>query len=443
MIMHPIKPALNGNPVGQVKDPDGTPLFLDIVKTVKAQGQGFVPYKWPKPGAEQPVDKISFVKEFTPWQWIIGSGAYIDNIEVIFSEIRNTLLFISLLLTALIGFIVYIIGKSIIEPATQAATLMKNIAQGDGDLTQHLDAKGRDEIADFSNYFNLFTDKMKHSLIDVTHNAEQVLSSANIIADTSKINNDFSQVQSDNTTQVAAAMEQMTHNIREVSDNAEAAENAALTARENTTSSKKIVSKTIIQINDLSSDINKVSDVIGALSTESQNIGSVLDVIRGIADQTNLLALNAAIEAARAGEQGRGFAVVADEVRTLASRTGQSTDEIQQMIIKLQSGAKEAVDAVHISQKASTKTVDDAEKANEALSKVDGLMDTIFEMNAQIARSTVQQSQAADEVNFRVNDLAGMTIQAKDITEKLSSTSSELKANSDNMLTIVSNYKLS
>jgi len=442
MIMHPIKPALNGKNVGGVKDPDGTALFINMVNIVREKGQGFVPYKWPKPGVDDPVDKISFVKGFTPWQWIIGSGTYIDDIDTTFTTQRNILLAYAFILIVVVILLGYFIGKSIIVPTHEASNLMKDIAQGDGDLTRVLDHRAQDEISRLAHYFNEFTKKMRDSLGDVANNSSVVLSHAESVAQASESAQSLTQNQNDITAQVATAMEQMTSQIRDVSNNAGAAEKAANDARNNTNQGKDIISNTINQMQSLSTNIDGVSQVIASLAAESDNIGSVLDVIRGIADQTNLLALNAAIEAARAGEQGRGFAVVADEVRTLANRTGQSTNEIQQMIQKLQSGAQEAVAAVKVSQDISNQTVEQTSKADDSLSEIDKLMELISEMNTQIARATEQQTQAADEVNLRINDLAGMTDQSLATSETLNDASLELKSSSNSMSEVVSRFKI-
>lgn len=441
MIMHPIKPALNGKNVGGVKDSDGTALFINMVKVVREKGQGFVPYKWPKPGVDDPVDKISFVKGFTPWQWIIGSGTYIDDVNDTFATQRNNLLAYAFILIVFISLLGYFIGKSIIVPTHQASDLMKDIAQGDGDLTHVLDHHARDEISRLAHYFNEFTKKMRESLADIASNSDLVLNHAQSLASISESAQSLTQNQNDITTQVATAMEQMTSQIRDVSNNANAAEQAANDARDNTSQGKEIISNTINQMQSLSTNIDGVSQVVASLAAESDNIGSVLDVIRGIADQTNLLALNAAIEAARAGEQGRGFAVVADEVRTLASRTAQSTNEIQQMIQKLQSGAQEAVAAVKISQDISSQTVEQTSKADDSLSKIDELMELISEMNTQIARATEQQTQAAEEVNLRINDLAGITDESLATSDKLNDASSQLESSSHSMSEIVSRFK--
>ena len=442
MVMHPIKESLIGKSLGGIKDPDGTPLFLNMVDIVKQKGEGFVPYKWPKPGFEEPVDKVSFVKGFSEWGWLIGSGVYIDNIDEIFAAKRNMYLVAAFLIILLSAIFVYVIGHSIRQPALDAAKLMENIAQGDGDLTRELDSHGRDEISELAYHFNAFIGKMRESLVRVSDTSSHVAEHADILSDASHSGADLVQAQSDNTTQVATAMEQMSANIQEVSSNAEQAEFAAQEAIKNTSDGKKVIDTAIEQIQELSADINKVSDVITHVEQESLNIGSVLDVIRGIAEQTNLLALNAAIEAARAGEQGRGFAVVADEVRTLASRTAQSTDEIQTMIEGLQQGANDAVVAVQHSQATSTKTVEVTSEAQSTLDEIERLMETIFEMNTQIAKSTEQQTHASNEINVRVNELADLTQNSISQTEKLATASEQLKSTSSEMSEVVHRFKV-
>lgn len=443
MVMHPMKPQLVGKSLSTSKDPDGTYLFMEMVKIVRQQGEGFVPYKWPKPGFDKPVDKISYVKGFEPWQWILGSGVYLDSIEEDYTELRNLMIIDVVVILIILAVLITLISNSILHPVNLVTEMMKNISHGEGDLTQKLDESGRDEISHLANYFNAYTEKMRHSIERVSLNASEVEKLSNSVDETGKVNLNHIEHQNDNSRQVATAVEQMSMQIREVSENAEAAEHAANDALKNSSNGKQVVAQTIQAIETLSGNIQEVSEVTSILAEESNNIGSVLDVIRGISEQTNLLALNAAIEAARAGEQGRGFAVVADEVRTLASRTGQSTDEIQAMIEKLQRGAQEAVNAVQASQLISDNTVKQVAKADVVLNEIERLIMSITDMNSHIARATEEQSTAAQEVNIRITDLSDATDQSLETTHALTKASLSLKQASQQLSEIVRGFKVS
>lgn len=442
MVMHPLKPQLDGKNLTDSKDPDGTRLFVEMVNIVEERGEGFVPYKWPKPGSEVPVDKISFVKGFAPWQWIVGSGVYLDNINQAFSKLRWLMIIDVFVIIAVVAILSIIISNSILHPIRLATDMMKEISEGQGDLTQQLNENGNDEISRLSIYFNCYTDKMRQSISQVANSANHVEQFASQVDDVGKLNLAHVEQQDNNSQQVASAVEQMTAQIKAVSENADAAEIAANDALQNSSQGKLVVANTIEAIQALSANIQSVSKVSAILATESNNIGSVLDVIRGISEQTNLLALNAAIEAARAGEQGRGFAVVADEVRTLASRTGQSTDEIQHMIEKLQKNAQETVTAVQSCQEISQNTVEQAGGANRVLSEIERLITEITQMNTHIARATQEQSHVAHEVNTRISELSNATNQSLNTTHTLTDASLNLKQSSQHLAQVVQRFKI-
>ena len=442
MVMHPIKPALEGNDLRTFKDGNGKAFFVDMARLVKSQGDGFVDYVWPLPGETEPTDKISYVKEFKPWGWTVGSGIYLTNLEAEYAHMRNVMIGFCVVSVVLVVLLIYVIGGSIVKPVQEVTERMKDISQGEGDLTRSLPEKGQDEVTRLARYFNQYTEKMRQSLLGIRENINSLTQQAELVENSSKNSNQQAQDQNENMLQVAAAMEQMTSQINEVSNNADSAEKSTSSARSNVQHGASVVDNTVKDIRSLTSDIESVSSVVTELAAQTDSIGAVLDVIRGIAEQTNLLALNAAIEAARAGEQGRGFAVVADEVRTLASRTGQSTDEIQAMIEKLQSNAKAAVDAVKVSQSASTKTVDNAIQANQNLQEADRLMTEIADMSSEIARATEQQAEAANEANVRINALSGAADNSLRTADELASASQALRASCLAIMDIANRFKL-
>ncbi|WP_462157405.1 methyl-accepting chemotaxis protein [Pseudoalteromonas sp. GB56] len=442
MVMHPFKPELDGKSLANTQDPNGVKLFVEMANLVKSKGDGFVPYQWPKPGHDDPVDKIAYVKGFQPWGWIIGSGVYMDNINAEHASSRNTLIFVSLVIAVVLIALSYLIAKSIVTPISTAAQMMKNIAQGEGDLTQSLNEDGKDEVADLARYFNNYTQKMRSSISAVNEQSLTVSEQVASLQNTVSQNRQSIELQSDSSAQVATAMEEISHQVKDISDYASNAEHASSQANEYTGQVKSAVDDTIEAFKRLSMQIEQVATVVEQLANQSNNIGSVLDVIRGISEQTNLLALNAAIEAARAGEQGRGFAVVADEVRTLASRTGQSTDEIQAMIEQLQQGASKAVQAVQNSQAISQSTVSSTTTTTQALDEISRLVDSIGDMNAHIARATEQQNEASSEVSQRLNDLARSTSESLASMHTSTQASDNLEKASTALDAIVKRFKV-
>jgi methyl-accepting chemotaxis protein len=234
----------------------------------------------------------------------------------------------------------------------------------------------------------------------------------------------------------------MAGTVQEVSRNVGLAANDAETADRNATQGKKIVDETMRAIEKLAEDIERAAVVITKLQKESDNIGAVLEVIGGIAEQTNLLALNAAIEAARAGEQGRGFAVVADEVRTLASRTQKSTQEIKEMIDRLQVGAKEAVTVMEQGRAQASSSVDQAERAGEALTLITNAVSVIRDMTQQIASASEEQNAVTEEINKNIVSISQVASQTSDDSSQISRGTKELAQLSGKMEKLISQFRL-
>ena len=316
--------------------------------------------------------------------------------------------------------------RFIVRPLDEVAEKLIDIGQGEGDLTVSLPVKGRDEIARIAEGFNRFVEKIHGTVSQVGSATDRLSSSATQLSSVTERTSTNLVSQQSETDQVATAMNQMSATVREVADNAAGASGAADEANQATEEGKRVVGHTIDAIDGLAGEVARAAEVIHQLETDSENIGTVLDVIRGIAEQTNLLALNAAIEAARAGEQGRGFAVVADEVRTLASRTQESTQEIQQMIEKLQAGSRNAVEAMSGGREKAQEGVRRVGEAGEALERIAQAVGTINTLNAQIASAAEEQSAVAEEMNRNITRINGLADENGQGAQETATASGEL-----------------
>ena len=349
---------------------------------------------------------------------------------------------VSLICVIFVAGVGFLIGAVIEKHIKHVVSNLTEIASGEADLTKRLQQQGNDEIGQLVMAFNAFVEKLHQIIREVADSTAQLSTAAEEMSVISAESNENVSRQLSETEQVATAMNEMTSTVQEVARNAMQAAEAAENASGEANAGRSVVETTMGSINALANEVESASSVIQKLETDSENIGGVLDVIRGISEQTNLLALNAAIEAARAGEQGRGFAVVADEVRTLASRTQESTLEIQSMIESLQSGAAQAVTVMGQGREQAQTSVEQASKAGDSLHAITTAVSTISEMNTHIASAADEQSSVAEEINRSINNIGSIGEQTAQGAQKTAAASEEMTQLATQLQSMVSHFTI-
>jgi len=361
--------------------------------------------------------------------------SYARQRKINFSAYLATVLVLGLLLAGLYWYM----NRSF-RPLNRAVVIMNKIAGGD--LTSDIEVTTKDETGQLLAAMKAMQDKLHKMISMITGSTAQVAAAAEQMTAVTDNASDAIRQQQSATDQVATAINEMTATVQEVAHNATSAAHAAHEADNESKGGKQVVAATVDAIDALAQEVAKAAGVIEKLAADSDSIGAVLDVIKGIAEQTNLLALNAAIEAARAGEQGRGFAVVADEVRTLASRTQKSTQEIQEMIERLQGGAKEAVQVMETGQSQAQASVEQAAKAGASLELITQAVATISDMNTQIAGAAEEQTAVAEDINRNIVSITQIAEQSAQGSQQTASASGELARLAVQLQEMVAQFKV-
>ena len=440
-VYHVIKERIGQNMLEKIKDAQGNYTWKDILAAAKKSPSGaFNTTLSPRPGQQGTFPKLGYVMLFEPWSWVIGTGVYIDDIDAEFQSQLFASLVIAGILIALIGGLGFAIARGVLrqvggEPA-DAIGFMSRVAAGDLTGTMPAAPKGSmlASMGEMVGAIRAMVSEIGQSSARLTQGAEQISTASREVATAS-------QHQSDATSSMAAAIEEMTVSVNHISDNAKDTQQNSLSSVSLSEEGFGRVEAATHEIREIATTVSDASSRIRKLEERANQISSIAGVIKDIAGQTNLLALNAAIEAARAGEQGRGFAVVADEVRKLAERTSAATIEIEQMIGGIQSDTVEVVGVMDAALPQVAAGVEAAESAADSLRQIkDGAQSTLASIR-EVADSTHEQSVASNSIAQKVEEIATMVDETTAAMHSTAQTAADLETIAGELTKLVSRFR--
>ncbi|MFQ2648549.1 methyl-accepting chemotaxis protein [Aeromonas caviae] len=413
VVVHPAKPELVGQQMGNNPAESHWQHMVDLGK---GGHQGRLEYQWVSPSGEA-AQKMSLVTGYQPWGWILGSGVLLQDIEATMWSQYEWMGGATLLVILLMGLLGLAISRSIVNPLAEINKAMARVAAGD--LVVSIPVLGRDELGAVASSTNQGLDAIRRALLEASQGARNVADAALRIAASAEQTNQAVNSQRDQLAQLATAMNEMSATIADVAGHAENTARDTQDATSEAGLGNQDVHASVHGIQALATEVDQATSQVNQLKEGVMQISEVTAVISAISEQTNLLALNAAIEAARAGEQGRGFAVVADEVRQLASRTRQSTEEIQSTITQLQQRAVTAANAMDASRKLAESSVNQSEKAGQDLSLIVNHIQHVSDMATQIATAAEQQSMVAEDMNRNVSGINDSALEMSQAASQL------------------------